>query len=523
MNPKLSLIVPVYNVEEYIPNFIKSVLNQTYKDFEVIFINDGPQDNCEEIISNVDDKRIVLINQQNQGVSSARNKGIENAKGKYLMFADPDDILPCQAMESLVNKIENSKSDLVVGILESNELGFLKQSSVKLAEKDKIGHFNRALLWSFTVCNKIFKTSIVKDNNIKFENICYCEDGVFLFNYLRYANKIVGCNNIVYNYLKRDFTKDRSASQNMDLRYATENKEVLEKIKLYTCEYAKKYLEEAINRWGEDSGYYKERQVAILRFGSELYRRMAHYNILYRFYRNIWLLKDDTCEFLENLLIEWQNKMFPSDWKRIVSNNKDIFINEKIINKKYLSNKPVFTFVVKDMEQKTLTMWLDNLYFQKFPSFEVIVGCDVPDKYMSMENIKKSNGKISNKDIKGEYIVEVDLPIYFMQDTLIDLYKELTSLNKEFDVISLPLKKIENNKLKILALFDNEMKYFDCINQCININKIYKRDIYINQNKNGEEIRLETPYFISELDDTDLISQVKSIRAKREYKKIMNS
>ncbi|MDQ9871595.1 hypothetical protein RFX30_19775, partial [Acinetobacter baumannii] len=72
-------------------------------------------------------------------------------------------------MESLVNKIENSKSDLVVGILESNELGFLKQSSVKLAEKDKIGHFNRALLWSFTVCNKIFKTSIVKDNNIKFE------------------------------------------------------------------------------------------------------------------------------------------------------------------------------------------------------------------------------------------------------------------------------------------------------------------------------------------------------------------
>lgn len=414
MMPKVSLIVPVYNVCDYILNFIDSILNQSYYNFELIFINDGSTDNSADIIKAIEDRRIMLISQENKGVSSARNEGIKYASGEYIMFADPDDVLPCDAIGAMVEKIEKSQADLAIGIMDVYELGVLKQTSLKLATKSKIGHFNRALLWSFSVCNKIFKKNIIEQNSIRFEDVAYCEDGIFLFNYLRYADKIAGCNKSVYSYIKRDFSKERSASQNLAYKYVISNEIVLDKIELYTFEFAKKYLLEAQEKWGKSSGHFNERYVAILNFNSELYRRMIQYNIIYRFYRNIWLLDDLSIEVLLKMQGKWKEKIFPSDWSKIIKNNDDIFNNGKLVNKEYLKKHPYFTFVVRDIDEEMLTRWLDNIYFQKFPAFEIILCCDVPKKYENVENIRICNGDLNDIKINGKYIFDIKSNIYFI-------------------------------------------------------------------------------------------------------------
>lgn len=111
----LSLIVPVYNVEKYLGNCIESILNQTYKNFEVILVNDGSLDSsgkiCEYYAAN--DKRIKVINKSNGGLSSARNIGIEKANGKYFIFIDSDDSIHPQMCEIMYNIIEKYAADIV--------------------------------------------------------------------------------------------------------------------------------------------------------------------------------------------------------------------------------------------------------------------------------------------------------------------------------------------------------------------------------------------------------------------------
>lgn len=112
----ISIIVPVYNGEKTLDKCIKSILNQTYEDFELILVNDGSIDNslkiCEKYALN--DKRIKIISQENKGIVSARKKGIENSTGEYIIFVDSDDWIDLKMVDKLYNKAIQSKSDIVV-------------------------------------------------------------------------------------------------------------------------------------------------------------------------------------------------------------------------------------------------------------------------------------------------------------------------------------------------------------------------------------------------------------------------
>ncbi len=106
MNPFISLIIPVYNKGKYIDQCIRSILEQTFTDFEVIIIDDGSTDNCEEIIKRYTDRRIHLYSQTNQGVSVARNNGIRVSRGEYLIFIDADDYIENDFLEVLFHKYQ---------------------------------------------------------------------------------------------------------------------------------------------------------------------------------------------------------------------------------------------------------------------------------------------------------------------------------------------------------------------------------------------------------------------------------
>lgn len=132
---KVSVVIPIYNVEKYLRQCLDSVVNQTLKDIEIICINDGSTDNSLDILEEYaqDDDRIKIVNlKENMGVSNARNKGIEHASGEYIGFVDPDDYIDTDFYGKLYKKASETNADIVKG----NDLNVLYPDGTKVQEED---------------------------------------------------------------------------------------------------------------------------------------------------------------------------------------------------------------------------------------------------------------------------------------------------------------------------------------------------------------------------------------------------
>ena len=178
----ISVIVPVYNAEKYLKKCLDSLVNQSYKDLEIILVNDGSQDGSEKICKDYEEKdsRIILINKNNGGPSSARNSGIEKANGEYLSFIDSDDYLALDFYEKLEKSITKNNADIAFckyalcygeKIIKVNETGlnkFVIDKDIKYFFSSK-NHINAYL------CRGLFKAKLFENNRYD-ENIRYCED-----------------------------------------------------------------------------------------------------------------------------------------------------------------------------------------------------------------------------------------------------------------------------------------------------------------------------------------------------------
>lgn len=207
---KVSLIVPVYNVENYVCKCIESILEQTYTNIEILLIDDGSIDEsgkiCDEY-ARIDSKIKVFHITNNGGVSNARNFGIERAQGSYLMFVDADDFMEKEMVEKMIANIKDSEM-VICGYWEVFKNVNKKHSVIKnenfinsenainrTFERDSYGGY----LW-----NKLFITSIVKENNIQFEsNIHMCEDLLFVIKYMIHCKKINVIPECLYYYRMR--------------------------------------------------------------------------------------------------------------------------------------------------------------------------------------------------------------------------------------------------------------------------------------------------------------------------------
>lgn len=210
MQELVSIIVPVYNVEQYVQKCIESLLNQTYMNIEIIIIDDGTPDNSGKIcdILAANQSRIQVIHKENEGVSIARNIGIEKAKGKYMCFVDSDDYVEADYIETLVNGIRESNAQLAVcGYKREcgqgrNRSSFRYIEKVLRQEKDE---FYRKLSVDLEACfpwNKLFLTNIIKDNNIRFPvSIHPGEDLVFCISYIKYVENAIFLNSDSYIYV----------------------------------------------------------------------------------------------------------------------------------------------------------------------------------------------------------------------------------------------------------------------------------------------------------------------------------
>lgn len=188
-NIKLSIIVPIYNTEQYLTKCIDSILNQSLKNIEIILLNDGSTDNSEKIILRYNDKRIKYIKKENTGIGSTRNLGIINATGEYVMFIDSDDYIALDCAEKMYNKACKDNCDIVISDYYEDHDGLLKKIKFK-SFKDSNLNDNPNILNNINLgpCNKIYRREILKD--IKFEEKLKYEDAPFVVKALLNANRI---------------------------------------------------------------------------------------------------------------------------------------------------------------------------------------------------------------------------------------------------------------------------------------------------------------------------------------------
>lgn len=211
-NVLVSVIIPVYNGEKYLEKCIESLINQTLQECEFIFINDGSSDKSKEIIEKykINDERIILINQENQGVSVARNKGLEIATGKYIGFVDADDYVEKDMYDTLYQAAVKDDIDVVISNLEIEIEGKKVKSNYEFKSNIQLGtdYIKNYILSYFlkkedlnTVCSKLYKKSIISRNNIQFpKDIELGEDGIFNMIFFSNCNKAKYIDYIGYNY-----------------------------------------------------------------------------------------------------------------------------------------------------------------------------------------------------------------------------------------------------------------------------------------------------------------------------------
>ena len=204
MCPKISVIIPIYNVEKYLRRCLDSVKNQTFTDWQAICVIDGSPDKSGEIAEEYakKDKRFVVIHKSNAGVSAARNDGIKKATGEYIHFMDSDDIIDIDYYEKMLENADNA--DIVCSGFVSNS----KYSpNVVYGKKRTLYTLFGKLFWSQALVRSfvwryLFKTDFIKKNRLSFDtSLISQEDAVFLLQALEVSKKMVLVPNVNYHYI----------------------------------------------------------------------------------------------------------------------------------------------------------------------------------------------------------------------------------------------------------------------------------------------------------------------------------
>lgn len=213
-NSKVSIVIPVYNAEDYLDRCLDSILNQTYKNIEVIFIDDGSTDSSWDKLNyyyNKYPKIIKIFTQSNMGVSKTRNKGIKLASGKYLMLMDNDDYFETDYIERFVDEIEQGDYDVVIGGFQRPDSKGNIIEKVSLNVNEEYSKYKIVAAWA-----KIYKLDYIKNNDIKFLVSNIGEDIYFTIQAVLKTNKIKVIDYVGYNWFYNELSVSNTAHKNLN-------------------------------------------------------------------------------------------------------------------------------------------------------------------------------------------------------------------------------------------------------------------------------------------------------------------
>ncbi len=214
--PLISIIVPVYNVENYIRRCVDSLINQTYKNLEIILIDDGSPDNsgviCDEYAQR--DSRVKVIHKENGGVSSARNVGLDEVMGDYVGFLDSDDYIDLFMYEELYNNLVDNGTDIsICGLAQENINGefiphYVGEMSEVFDRAQTIAQMLKQVKYTCSLCDKLFSVKLIGDTRFD-ENISHNEDLLFVYQLMRNSKKAVYTPKPMYYYCNNEQSASR--------------------------------------------------------------------------------------------------------------------------------------------------------------------------------------------------------------------------------------------------------------------------------------------------------------------------
>lgn len=266
--PLISIIVPIYGVEEYLDRCVQSVLVQTYKNIEIILVDDGSPDHCPQMCDEyaLKDARIKVIHKQNGGLSSARNAGMERMSGEYFMFVDGDDQIMPETTEVLYNRLIETNTDLAV----CGRIDHYRTYDKRVSYDNLVYEGRDNVIIAFlkndippTACAKMYKTE--KYGILRFEEGIIHEDNEFLSRLLLNTDRVSLCSYVGYIYCLRtgSIMQSRFSHKNFDAAYIAQKIQVLytkenidcaKELQKYTMESYLTVLDRAIIS-GEYSNY----------------------------------------------------------------------------------------------------------------------------------------------------------------------------------------------------------------------------------------------------------------------------
>jgi glycosyltransferase involved in cell wall biosynthesis len=326
-NPQISVIIPIYNCEKYIKECLSSLIKQTFKNFEIICINDGSNDDTLKILKKFEakDERIIIFNQNNSGPGIARNVGMKKSKGEYLMFLDSDDIFKKTMLEELYIKIKENESDVVIcnsqnfekkkwwkKFYEKNYLindNIIKQKTFSSLDIEK-DFFNLFIWWPW---DKLFKRKYIENLGIEYQNLKSSEDLFFVAASVIAAKKISYLDKILINHrigIKNSVSNSRQKSWDNFYYALKELKKFLKEKGLY-----KRFKQDFINYVASFSIWQLENINGISfellyqkiksewwnEFGVTKYEKNYYYN--HNLYKNIKFILNSNLKQLDNSII----------------------------------------------------------------------------------------------------------------------------------------------------------------------------------------------------------------------------
>lgn len=201
--PKVSVIVPIYNVEKYLEKCINSLLSQTLEDIQIILVNDGSKDNSGNIAKEYEKNnknRVIYVEKENGGLSDARNYGLKYATGDFIAFLDSDDYIEKNAYEEMYNKAIEENADYV-------ECDFIWEFPNKIRVDKQYPYKNKKEMLSFVrvvAWNKLIKRQLITDNNLEFPKGLRYEDVEFTYKLIPFVNKFAYVDKTFIHYVQRE-------------------------------------------------------------------------------------------------------------------------------------------------------------------------------------------------------------------------------------------------------------------------------------------------------------------------------
>ena len=231
-NDLITIIVPIYNTEKYLERCLDSIINQSYKNIEILLINDGSTDNCDNICKNYQklDKRIVYQYKENGGLSSVRNLGLKISKGKYVIFIDSDDTIEQEMIEIMYGCIKDNKAEICccgrTNIFDDGQRKELFNKYCVYNSKEALASLLVYDNMDSSVCDKLILKSLY--DGLEFPSGYIAEDVMVTYKLLSRANKVVNCGQCFYNYYQYSGSMSRSKFSKKTMGIYYYHKEVYE-------------------------------------------------------------------------------------------------------------------------------------------------------------------------------------------------------------------------------------------------------------------------------------------------------